>query len=159
MKHSNHVHAFNRSHEIAETWVRELCTEMHWLNLDDAYHLLRAVLHTLRDWTTVDEAAQFAAQLPLVLRGTFFEGWNPGAVTKIGRTKEEFVMGVVGRIAVNVKYDLESAIQTVIKVIGHHVSEGEMKDIFSGLPTSVRNLVSRPTGAPTTNAGPGGPQG
>ena len=42
--------------------------------------LERAWLHNLRDRLSVEVAAHFAAQLPELLRGVFFDGWNPGRV-------------------------------------------------------------------------------
>src|SRR3954468_20250061 len=44
---------------------------------EDAWRLLKGYLQTLRDELTLDEAAQLAAQLPLVLRGAFYEGFDP----------------------------------------------------------------------------------
>ncbi len=49
---------------------------------------LKAVLQTLRDRITVNEAADFAAQLPTIVRGLYFEEWHP-AVTphKAGQSR------------------------------------------------------------------------
>ena len=47
---------------------------------NQSYNALRAVLHTLRDRVTVDESAQFAAQLPTLVRGIYYEGWDPSRV-------------------------------------------------------------------------------
>ena len=45
-----------------------------------AYRVGRAWLHSLRDRLTVEVAAHFAAQLPELLRGVFYDGWNPSRV-------------------------------------------------------------------------------
>lgn len=48
-----------------------------------AYHALRGVLFTLRDRLTVEEAAHFASQLPLLIRGIFYEGYRSADVARI----------------------------------------------------------------------------
>ena len=45
-----------------------------------AYHALRAVLHALRDRLPAPEAADLAAQLTTIVRGVFYEGFQPGRV-------------------------------------------------------------------------------
>ena len=48
--------------------------------------VVRAWLHILRDRLTVEVAAHFAVQLPELLRGVFYDGWNPSRVPmKYGR--------------------------------------------------------------------------
>jgi uncharacterized protein (DUF2267 family) len=47
-----------------------------------SYNALRAVLHALRDRLTVDETAHFAAQLPMLVRGLYYDGWEPSRVPK-----------------------------------------------------------------------------
>ena len=44
---------------------------------NQSYTALRAVLHALRDRLTVEESAQFAAQLPMLIRGLYYGGWDP----------------------------------------------------------------------------------
>ena len=56
--------------------AREFDTE----DQEFAYRVLRAWLHTLRDRLTMEASAHFAAQLPDLIRGIFYAGWNPSAV-------------------------------------------------------------------------------
>jgi len=47
------------------------------LHSEDRHHAdvaLSAVLHALRDRLTVSEAAQLGAQLPMLVRGFYYEG-------------------------------------------------------------------------------------
>ena len=86
-KIAKNVTVFARTTHKSQLWINEMQKELKWLNGDSLYHLLRAVLQSLRDQMNVHEAAHFSAQLPLILRGAFYEGWNPHAqqLSKIGR--------------------------------------------------------------------------
>jgi len=43
----------------------------------DAYKGLRAVLQTVRVRLPLDLAVHFGAQLPMLVRGLYYEGWEP----------------------------------------------------------------------------------
>jgi uncharacterized protein (DUF2267 family) len=51
------------------------------------------VLHALRDRLTVNEAAQFGAQLPMLVRGIYYEGWDPTRLP-VKMNREEFLQRV-----------------------------------------------------------------
>lgn len=59
-----------------------------------AYHALRGVLFTLRDRPTPDEAAHLAAQLPLLVRGIYYEGYQPSNKPERYRDKDEWLRRV-----------------------------------------------------------------
>ena len=59
---------------------------------NQSYAALRAVLHALRDRLTVEEGAQFAAQLPMLIRGLYYAGWDPRRVPH-KMTRDEFLSG------------------------------------------------------------------
>ena len=42
---------------------------------NQSYAALRTVLHLLRDRLPVDESVEFAQQLPVLVRGIYFDGW------------------------------------------------------------------------------------
>ena len=74
------VSALDHAMHIAHTWVNEVAKEFDTKNREFAYGVLRAWLHTLRDRLTVEAAAHFATQLPDLIRGVFYAGWDPRAV-------------------------------------------------------------------------------
>ena len=58
-----------------QVWLKELRDNGDLADEAAAYSVLRAVLHQLRDRLTPEEAVDLAAQLPLIVRGIYFEGW------------------------------------------------------------------------------------
>ena len=74
---TTHPTIIDRSVEKTNVWLRDLCEELESQDRQYAYHVLRAFLHALRDRIPVDESAQLAAQLPVLIRGIYYEGWVP----------------------------------------------------------------------------------
>src|SRR4051794_17573785 len=75
----------------ANRWIQEISKRLKVNDEKDALKVLRVVLHCLRDRLTIEEAAQMSAQLPLIVRGVFFESWRPHAMAgRSGGLKEFF---------------------------------------------------------------------
>ncbi|MFA6235946.1 MAG: DUF2267 domain-containing protein [Bacteriovorax sp.] len=140
---SNHVTAFERTLHKSHLWIKEIHQELDWMSADSVYHLLRAVLHTIRDQLNTDEVAHFASQLPLLLRGTFYECWDPQDVNPRGMSKYEFMdsvrfhIGRVNRPFIN-SINLEVGVTLTLRVIFNHVSPGEMNDVIMAARPSLR---------------------
>lgn len=121
------------------TWISEVAAR---LELDDrhaAYRALRAVLQALRDRLTVDEACQLAAQLPLLLRGVWFEGYRPSGKPVADRSLAGFLDAIRTHHGPG-PLDPETAASAVFAVLERHVSAGEVADVQNMLPRAVRAL-------------------
>ncbi len=106
----------------------------------ESYHALRAVLQTLRDRLTIDEAAHVAAQLPLLVKGIFFEGWNPSH-TPQKLDKEQFLVKIAARGSIEDINDLEHIVHVIFQAIKSYVSEGEIEDVKGILPKDIASLM------------------
>jgi hypothetical protein len=69
---------FAEAIEQARVWVGELAESLG-VDKPTAYRALRVTLYAIRDRLTVNTAVHLSAQLPLVVRGLYFEGWDPAA--------------------------------------------------------------------------------
>jgi uncharacterized protein (DUF2267 family) len=85
------VSTFDHTVEKADLWIREMMRELGTQDPRQAYHALAASLQTLRDRLPVDEAAQLGPQLPLLVRGLFFEGWHPASTPVHIRRPEDLI--------------------------------------------------------------------
>jgi uncharacterized protein (DUF2267 family) len=107
---------------------------------DEAYMALRATLHALRDRLVVTEAVQLGAQLPLVLRGVYYDGWQPEKTPHPIRRAEEFLAEVAAQFQWHPR-DAESMVRTTLAVIARHVSGGEMLQVKRSLPKEIQTLL------------------
>ncbi len=121
-------------------WVNEIDEQVGWEHKQRAYRLLRAVLHVLRDHLSVDEAAQLGAQLPVLVRGVYYEGWNPSKTPTRVRKAEEFEAAVQKAFETDPLGDAPEAIAAVMGTLRAHVSAGEMEQVESAFTEDVRRL-------------------
>jgi uncharacterized protein (DUF2267 family) len=98
-----------------------------------SYAALRAVLHALRDRLTVEEAAQLSAQLPLLVRGIYFEGWDPSKVP-IKMHRDEFLARIRDEFPFEVPGGTERLAGTTLEALRRHITDGEWDDVRASLP-------------------------
>jgi uncharacterized protein (DUF2267 family) len=130
-----------RSVEKAHIWLKELAEELGDEDHQYAYRALRAVLHTLRDRMTVEVAAKFAAQLPTLIRGIYYEDWHPSRTPLAIHDVDEFLDHVAkeGRMAGETEASL--AVTAVMRVLREHVTPGEIDGVLAVLPDKLRVLI------------------
>lgn len=131
--------SFDITVEQTNIWLKDLMDEIGTDDRHKAYLALRLVLHLLRDRLLVNEAVHLAAELPMLIRGLYFEGWDP-AKAPIKRDREAFISYVSKGFKNDPAIDPEAMISGVFSVISMHVSEGEVSDVRNSLPEPIRRL-------------------
>ncbi|MFO7984820.1 MAG: DUF2267 domain-containing protein [Desulfatiglandaceae bacterium] len=133
---------FDKTIHITNEWLNDLMYEMNWTEKHKAYSAMRVCLHTLRDRLTVDEAVHLGAQLPLLIRGAYYEGWNPSTTPEKIRHKDEFLSLVqdAAKGSDLQTEDPETTTRAVFKLLFHRISEGEIQDIKQMFPDELREL-------------------
>jgi uncharacterized protein (DUF2267 family) len=121
-------------------WLHELAEELGGASRDEAYDVLRGYLHTLRDRLTVNQAAHLGAQLPMLVRGIYYEGWNPAKVPRKMKA-DEFLESFVRQGGNATDWPAEQALRAATRVLLLHVTGGEALDVLNSLPADVRGLL------------------
>ena len=135
------LYVFDRTVQKTNIWLRDVMDALYSDDRHAAYLALRATLHMLRDRLTVEEAAHLGAQLPMLVRGFYYEGWNPTGKPIRERSFESFLAGV----AIELPNDLdpEDAVRAVFTVLAARMSDGEIDDVTHVLPTALNVLWPR----------------
>ncbi|MCW8196592.1 DUF2267 domain-containing protein [Proteobacteria bacterium 005FR1] len=134
------VHVIDRNVETTNIWLNELSDQLDHIDKEDAWARLNAVLRTVRDRVPVDEAVDFAAQLPTLIRGSYYEGWRPSQAPHRWRHKEEYLEAVKDRLPGRENVDVEQTVKAVLEVLGHHMNPQELEKIKSIHPKEVWDL-------------------
>jgi uncharacterized protein (DUF2267 family) len=132
---------FHGTLQKTQIWLNDIMIELDWHEQPHkAYLALRTVLHALRDRLTIEEAVQFGAQLPMLLRGLYYEGWTLKDKPHKERHKEDFLDHIKQAFKEEYTTRPESIARAVLKTIARRTSEGEIKDIKNMFPKAMREL-------------------
>ncbi len=134
------ISSFEGTIHKTNVWLKDVMEELGWDSHERAYHALRAVLHALRDRLATAEVADLAAELPMLVRGFYYEGWSPGRQTTPLRHKEQFLEQIDLAFRDDMTVDAEEVVRAVFRVMSKHVSNGEIDDIKHTLPREIREL-------------------
>jgi uncharacterized protein (DUF2267 family) len=136
---------FDTTVHKTNAWLNDLRAELLTEDRHLAYVALRATLHALRDRLPVAEVAQLGAQLPMLVRGIYYEGWNPRARPLKLRRKEEFLARIAEELQrVDDAADSELIAAAVFAVLARRVTAGEIEDVKGILPSAIRDLWPEP---------------
>ena len=140
---SQTVDTIERNAQKAYEWLDDLAEELGDEDRARAWRVLRAYLQLLRDRLTTSEAAQLAAQLPHLLRGVFYEGFDPERRPDRVRNREVFLTRLAERAQLRDAAEAATAAAAATRVLRRHVSEGEIQDALSQLPGEIRAVLDR----------------
>ncbi|MCM0678054.1 DUF2267 domain-containing protein [Micromonospora phytophila] len=108
---------------------------------NQSYCALRTVLHLLRDRMPVQESVEFAAQLPVVIRGIYFDGWKPMDVP-VKLNRDDFLFEVRQRFQYDIEGGTEHLVQVVLDALRNNVTtQGQWDDVKDTMPKDVARML------------------
>lgn len=130
---------FNHIVNTANMWLADVGDALGSRDRHVVHRVLRAWLHSLRDRLPVDAAVKFGGQLPELLRGVFYEDWEPNRVPhKYG------VEGFLQRFGTEAGIgpgQAPAAAAAVTAVLAGHMSPGQMDQTLASLPANLREAL------------------
>jgi uncharacterized protein (DUF2267 family) len=118
-------------------WLKAVEAEMPPCNRHEAYVAMRAVMHVLRDRLSPGGAMRLAAQLPLLLRGVFVEGWQPDETPKRTHTADAFVAMVADALPRDFPLEAEFVTRSVVQALWREMKGGAMQKVKGELPADI----------------------
>ncbi len=153
---STGLDVFDTTLQQTNLWLKDL---MEHLAIDrrHAYRVLSATLHTVRDRIGPENAVHLGAQLPILIRGFYYEGWHPAATPTKQRHKEDFLDYVSGDVFRGLGIDPERAVRAVFDVMSNRLDPGEIEKLIKLFPDELRSLwpVARNVGSGPSDEAPG----
>ena len=135
------LEVFDASLQKTQVWINDLMSELGWEERPQNTCLaLRTALHALRDRLTVEEAVHLGAQLPILIRGVYYEGWKLTGKPVKERHKSEFLDHIAAVFRDDPTVDPEKVVRAVFKVLARHISAGETENVKNLLPKTLQEL-------------------
>ena len=136
---TNGLPVFDKTLQTTNIWLDEIMQRIG-PDRQAAWKVLTTVLHKLRDRLPVEAAAHLGAQLPLLVRGAYYDQFQPAHMPGRCRTRDEFVAEVEEWLADARPVDPEEAITAVFDVLSRNIDPGQVGKIKAILPEPIRRM-------------------
>ncbi|ETR76609.1 hypothetical protein X566_02395 [Afipia sp. P52-10] len=144
---------FDKTLQTTHIWLKEIETKVG-PDRQVAWKVLSVVLHKLRDRLPVDLAAHLGAELPLLIRGVYYDQYEP-AKQPAKWNRDEFVAEVQRWLSDIRPVAAPDAIDAVFGTLSHYVSPGQIEKVKRALPDDIQACwtngasIGRPRGETT----------
>lgn len=131
---------FDTTVQETNLWLKAIMEELRTDDRHDAYLALRATLHALRDRLGSENAVHLAAQLPMLVRGLYYEGWRMAASQTKERSQAEFLEHVHRELPRGGHIDPNRAARAVFAVMWQKLDVGEVGKVIERMPADLQDL-------------------
>jgi uncharacterized protein (DUF2267 family) len=131
---------FDKTVQDSNLWLKDIMERLSTNDRHHAYSTLRAVLHALRDRIGAESAAHLGAQLPMLLRGLYYEGWDPTGKPTKERHELAFLAHIGRELPRADTIEVEEGVRAVLDVLAKHVDRGEAVKLAGMFPLELRKF-------------------
>ncbi len=132
---------FDKTVQESNLWLKDVMERLNTHDRHHAYSTLRAVLHALRNRIGPENAAHLGAQLPMLLRGLFYEGWDPTGKPTKERHEAAFLAHIARELPRAAEPgEVEEGACAVLDVLSKHIDRGAAVKLAGILPQDLRRF-------------------
>jgi uncharacterized protein (DUF2267 family) len=131
---------FDKTLNTTNIWLDDI-TEKLGPDRKLAWKILSVVLHKVRDRVPIGLAAHLGAELPLMIRGVYYDQFDP-AKLPADWSGEQFKKEVARWLSDVRPVDPDDAIRAVLTVLSRHLPHGQLQHVQQALPEEICALWS-----------------
>jgi uncharacterized protein (DUF2267 family) len=131
---------FDTTLQHTNLWLKDLMRRLGTEDRKLAYQVLSRTLHAVRDRIGPENAAHLGAQLPMLVRGFYYEGWHMAGTPTKERLTEDFLEHVNTHVLRGLRLDPEKAVRAVFETMCEKLDPGEIEKVVKVFPSELRNL-------------------
>lgn len=138
---------FDKTLQTTNIWLGEIM-EQHGPDRKLAWHMLSVVLRALRDRLPPEVAAHLGAELPLLVRGAYYDQFRPfHRPEKATRSVDEFLAIIADGLKDSRPVNPAEAAKSVFRVLARHIDLGQSAKVRDTLPKEICALWPDSVGA------------
>lgn len=137
---STGLDVFDTTVQQTNLWLKDIMSRIETTDRHLAYQILRATLHMIRDRVGPEHAVHFGAQLPMLIRGLYYEGWRIADTPTRTRILEDFLDDIESEARRDLGADRKEIIKAVFQVIASRIDPGEVDKLIKVFPENLRSL-------------------
>lgn len=134
---ANGLEVFDKTLQTTNTWLKEIMAVIG-PDRQVAWKVLSVVLHKLRDRLPVELAAHLGAELPMLIRGAYYDQFQPAKQPSACRTLEQFHAEVAEWLSDIRPVDPKDAVNVVFATLSRHIPAGQIEKVRGALPQPIR---------------------
>lgn len=129
----------------AHVWLKKVAESTGITDRNRAGRIFRAVLHALRDRLPMDEAAHLGAQLPIIWKGVYYDGFVPHREPVRIRHEQDWLQFIYAKdpLAANSDFptveDVKPAFDGVMKALRELISPGQFHQVEQALHHGIKS--------------------
>ena len=129
---------FDKTLQTTNIWLDEIMAE-HGPDRQLAWKVLSVVLRKLRDRVPLELSVHLGAELPLLVRGAYYDQFEP-AKQPLKCDLDEFVNEVAEWLSDTRPVNPRHAIRTVFGLLSRHLPAGQIAKLQDSLPAAMRSF-------------------
>lgn len=139
---------FEENIQNATVLLKEVAEELNTDDLNKAGRIFRAVLQSIRDRLPVNDAVQFAAQLPIFWKGIYFDQYDPSKAPIKIRNASDWINYIRNKNAFAANNDFQqdeeitASFRAVFQVLQRNMTDGQLQKVKESLNQDIQELLA-----------------